>query len=96
MLTVLYKAGIIRTFRIEASYLSVYFKFRLGQPIGKLFIVSRPGKRAQWTLKFLARNFNAHNFSGFYIISSQKGLITSDYGLLQGHKSGEVLIRIEV
>jgi hypothetical protein len=33
-------------------------KFQNGQPIGKLSIVSRPGKRQYWNLGFLAKNFN--------------------------------------
>lgn len=28
-------------------------------------------------------------FTGFYIISSQKGLVTADYCLMKGHVSGE-------
>lgn len=45
LLRILYKQGIVRTFRIELNYVAVYFKFKSGQPIGKLSIISRPGKR---------------------------------------------------
>lgn len=45
LLRILYKEGIIRTFRIEAEYILVYFKFKYGQPIGKFSIISRPGCR---------------------------------------------------
>jgi ribosomal protein S8 len=45
LLRILYKQGVIRSFRIESNYVSVYLKFQNGQPIGKLSIVSRPGKR---------------------------------------------------
>jgi hypothetical protein len=45
LLLILYKYGIIRTFRIHSTYIAVYFKFIHGQPIGKLSLVSRPGKR---------------------------------------------------
>jgi ribosomal protein S8 len=95
LLSVLYKHGLLRTFRVEFGYIVVYFKFKNGQPIGKLTLISRPGKRARWTLGYLANNYNKNNFSGFYIISSQKGFITSDYSLLDGHKCGEVLIKVE-
>jgi hypothetical protein len=40
--------------------------------------------------------FNYNNFSGFYIVSTQKGLYTSDYCLLQARISGEVLLKVEV
>lgn len=45
ILSIFYQIGIIRTFLIKSDYLVVYFKFRLGQPVGKLSLVSRPGKR---------------------------------------------------
>jgi ribosomal protein S8 len=45
LLRILYKQGVIRSFRIESDFIAVYFKFQNGQPIGKLSIVSRPGKR---------------------------------------------------
>lgn len=45
LLRILYKQGVIRTFKIESNYIAVFFKFKGGQPIGKLSIISRPGKR---------------------------------------------------
>jgi ribosomal protein S8 len=96
ILRILYKYGLIRTFRIEQSYISVYFKFIKGQPIGKFSIISRPGKRCYWRLGKLSKNFSNKNFSGFYIISSQQGLVTSNYCLLSGHVGGEVLIKVEI
>jgi len=96
LLMVLYKSGLLRTFRVESSYIVVYFKFNHGQPIGKLTLVSRPGKRVQWKLGHLANHYNKNNFSGFYIISTQTGFVTSDYSLLTGHKGGEVLIKVEI
>lgn len=45
LLRILYKQGVIRTFRVENNCILVYFKFMRGQPVGKLSIVSRPGKR---------------------------------------------------
>jgi len=47
LLRILYKQGVIRTFRVEFDYISVYFKFKNGLPIGRLSIVSRPGKRCR-------------------------------------------------
>ena len=96
LLIILYEAGVIRSYRIELTYLVVYFKYQNGQPIGQLTLISRPGKRCYWKLKKVALMYNKNNFSGFYIISSQKGFITSDYSLLFGHKGGEVLIKVEI
>ena len=47
-------------------------------------------------LNKLTQKFNTSNFSGFYIISSQQGLVTSHYSLLHGHVGGEVLIKVEI
>lgn len=44
----------------------------------------------------LSKQFHNSNFSGFYIISTQQGLVTSNYCLLSGHIGGEVLIKIEI
>lgn len=33
---------------------------------------------------------------GFYIVSTPGGLVTTEYCLLQGHISGEVLIKVEL
>jgi len=96
LLAILYNSGLIRTLRIRLNYVEVFFKFKNGQPIGKYTLISRPGKRCRWSLRALATNYNKNNFSGFYILSTQKGLMTSDYCLLQGHKGGEVLIKVEI
>lgn len=45
LLIILYKYGVIRTFKIGLDHILVYFKFYRGQPFLKLSIVSRPGKR---------------------------------------------------
>jgi len=42
---ILYIQGVIRTFKIEDNFILVYFKYINGQPICKLSIVSKPGKR---------------------------------------------------
>ena len=47
-------------------------------------------------LRKLVKNYNRTDFSGFYIISTPLGLVTSHYCLLQGHSSGEVLMKIEI
>jgi len=97
LLRILYKYGVIRTFCIRDDHLLVYFKYYKGRNVcSKLSIVSRPGRRCFWRLGMLSKKYNNNNFSGFYIVSSQKGLVTTDYCLLQGHVSGEILIKVEL
>lgn len=97
LLRILYKQGIIRTFFVKNNKISVYFKYYKGRNIcSKLSIISTPRNRIYWTLGKLSKNYNNYNFSGFYIISSPKGLITTDYCLMKRHISGEVLIKVEI
>jgi ribosomal protein S8 len=42
------------------------------------------------------QNYNKNNFSGYYIISTTKGIYTSDYCILEKHLSGEILIKINI
>lgn len=44
----------------------------------------------------LSQQYNIKNFSGFYIISTQKGLMTSEFCLLKERLSGEVLVKVEI
>lgn len=47
-------------------------------------------------LNQLSKTFSNSNFSGFYIVSTAKGLVTTNYCLLNGHVGGEVLIKVEL
>ena len=96
ILKILYKQGAIRSFIIKNDKILIYYKFYLSKIIVKLSIISKPGNRIYWSLNKLSKNYNFYNFSGFYIISTQKGLYASDYCLLQGRLSGEILIKVEV
>jgi ribosomal protein S8 len=49
-----------------------------------------------WTLTSLSKNYRKHAFSTFYIISTSKGLMTSNEALLYKNISGEVLCRIKI
>lgn len=93
---ILYIHGAIRTFIIKDDKILIYYKYYLSRIAVKLSIVSKPGNRIFWSLGELSRKFNNNNFSGFYIISTQNGLYSSDYCLLEGHISGEVLIKVEI
>lgn len=97
LLTILYKQGVIRTFIVEEDTILVYFKYYRGQPLcNKLQLVSKPSKRAYARLGKLTKMYNNTNFSGFMVVSSQHGLVTTEYCLLFGHVGGEVLIKVEV
>ena len=97
IIKILYKMGILRTFIIKGDVLWVYFKYNKGQSIVRKFsLISTPGKRCYWSLRELCLYTSKHNFAGFFILSTPKGLVTSNYALLTGHTSGEVLMKIEL
>lgn len=99
LLRILYREGVIRTFVIQddRDTILVYFKYTDGINIcSKLTLISRPSKRGYFGLNELAKVYNNHSFIGFYIVSTPKGFVTTDYCLLQGHSGGEVLIKVEL
>lgn len=97
LLHILYVNGVIRSYRIlDDRRVSVYFKYFSCNKVFKISIVSKPGNRIHWSLNKLLKNYNKNNFSGFYIISTQKGLSTSNKCILEDHISGEILLKIEV
>jgi len=94
---ILYMQGVLRFYKIENEYIAIFFKlFRSRHIISRLKVISKPSVRCSWKLAKLVRHINTYNFTGFYIISTQKGIYTSDYCLLQAHISGEILIRVEL
>jgi len=97
LLHMLYTNGVIRSYRIlDDRRVSIYFKYFLCNKVFKISIVSKPGNRIYWSVNKLLKNYNKNNFSGFYIISTQKGLYTSNKCILEDHISGEILLKIEV
>jgi len=97
LLRILYVNGVIRSYRIlNEDKVSIYFKYFTCNKVFKISVVSTPGNRVHWSVNKLMKNYNKNNFSGFYIISTQKGLYTSDKCILDGNISGEILIKIEV
>ncbi len=97
LLDLLYKNGIIRSYRIlENNKVSIYFKYYLCNAAFKISCVSRPGLKTYWTLNNLTKKYNNNNFSGSYIITTQKGLLTSNKCLLNDFLGGEVLLKIEI
>lgn len=97
LLHMLYINGVIRSYRIlDDKRVSIYFKYYLCNKVFKISVVSVPGNRIYWSVNKLLKNYNKNNFSGFYIISTQKGLYTSTKCILEEHLSGEILLKIEV
>jgi ribosomal protein S8 len=66
--------------------------------IKEFVLISKPGGRIFWSLNTLFLNFNKSAFSGFYIISTTKGLYSSSELIWRiptlGKLSGEVLLKI--
>jgi len=97
ILKLLYNNGIIRSYRIiNNKTVSVYFKYFNSNKIFKINIITKPGNRVYWNVNKLMQNYNKNNFSGYYIISTTKGIYTSDYCILEKHLSGEILIKINI
>ena len=97
LLKILYKNGAIRSYRIlNENKVSIYFKYYSSNIALKITHVSTPGNRIYWSLSNLTTHYNNHNFSGFFIISTQKGLFTSDICLLEGFLGGEILLKVEI
>lgn len=97
LLKILYKNGAIRSYRILTEYkVSIYFKYYSSNSVLKISHVSTPGNRVYWTINNLTRHYNNNNFSGFFIISTQKGLYTSDVCLLEGFIGGEIILKVEI
>ena len=97
ILNILYKNGAIRSYKIlNTNKISIYFKYYICNKIIKITILSKPGNKKYFSLNNLIKNYNNNTFSGFYIISTQKGLFTSDICLLKEHCAGEILLKIEI
>jgi ribosomal protein S8 len=97
LLDILYKNGVIRSYRIiDVNKIRIYLKYNMRSYRIKLSIISRPGNKIYWGLNKLSQFFNKNNFAGFYIISTIKGLRTSDYCLINKMIGGEILIKVEI
>lgn len=92
----LYKEGVIRLYILKDTKIFIYFKYSKGCNLFKFKIVSRPSKRVYWSLRLLSLKYSKENFSGFYIISTPYGLITSNETLLYRYITGEILFKIYI
>jgi len=97
VLQVLYANGVIRGFAVRSDFIVVFLKYFLGLPAFKsITVISKPGCRVYWRLGRLSLFYNYRNFSGFFIISSSKGLLTSNDSLLGLRLTGEVLLQVSI
>lgn len=99
-LYLLYKIGLLKSFYISTTgnTILVHLKYKKnGLPlIHSLDLISKPSKRVYWNLTTLSKNYRKHAFSSFYIISTSKGLMTSNEALLYKNISGEILCKIKI
>ena len=99
-LYLLYKLGLIKSFFImlKENNIMIFLKYKKnGQPlILSIDLVSKPSKRVYWNLTMLSKNYRAHSLATFYILSTSRGLLTSNEALLQYKISGEVLCKIKI
>jgi len=98
-LYLLYKIGLIKSFNIlNDNIILVYLKYKKnGTPlIHSIDLISKPSKRVYWNLTILSKHYRAYSFANFYIISTSKGLITSNEALFQYNISGEILCKIKI
>jgi ribosomal protein S8 len=93
----LHQQGVLLSHKVEDKYIHVYFKFKNSRHIiSNSQTISKPSLRYQRTLKQLVKETNVTNSTGSFIISTQKGLFTSDYCLIQGHICGEILVKVNL
>ena len=98
-LNILYKIGVIRGFYIleNENNILVYLKYKNKRAtIYDIKVISKPSKRVYWNLNLLSKNYRKHAISNFYIISTSKGLITSNEAILKYSLSGEILCEIKL
>lgn len=98
-LNILYKIGVIRGFYIleNENNILVYLKYKNKKAtIYDIKVISKPSKRVYWNLNLLSKNYRKHAISNFYIISTSRGLITSNEAILNYSLSGEILCEIKL
>ena len=97
VLKVLYTEGVINAFVIRKSNIVVYLKYLNNKSVFKsLKVVSRPGKRKFSNLVALQRYQASMYLSGFYIISTSKGILSSSQSLFMFENVGELLIKVDL
>lgn len=107
VIELLYKYRSINTFSFELCPQKKFFRIKivpiytLSEPlIRSIELVSKPGRRVCWTAAELAINFAKDNFQGFYVVSTSRGVCSSNELILSealGRPiSGEILLKINL
>jgi len=97
ILEIFYQQGLICGYQINVNYIMVFLKYYKNKPVFfDVKLISTPGKKVYWSLNKLSLNYSLRNFCGFYIISTSKGLITSNTCLLGKNISGKILLKVYV
>lgn len=97
ILEVLYRNGCIAVYRVVGLWsIDIYLKYHGCVPVLRgIKVVSTPGVRFYSRLQFL--RFFKYSFSGFLIVSTPKGVLTTtEIFLFKGRISGEVLLKVEL
>lgn len=95
ILTIFYNNGVIRGFYChDDGRIEVFLKYKLSQPVlRKIELITRPGSRQRWSLAHMSKKYNLANFSGFYMVSTNSGILTSQECMIR-RLSGEVLFKV--
>lgn len=89
------RQGLIQSFVVKHDKIEVKLKYFKKKPFLKeLNVVSTPGKRVYWKLTNLSKTYNAHSLACFYIISTTKGIYTSNECISGLGTGGEVLYKV--
>jgi small subunit ribosomal protein S8 len=90
----MYKIGYIRGFVVvDNKTITVLLKYINNKPvIRNIYVISTPGRRVYLKSNELKKQVNRKD-SGFYVISTSKGLITDEESVLF-NVGGEALIKI--
>jgi small subunit ribosomal protein S8 len=93
ILTVLYKEGFIRGYKIDKNIIKVFLKYsETANPImQEMYQISKPGSRKYISLKEL---YNFKNTFGVYILSTSKGFL-SHTEAINNNVGGELYIYIK-
>jgi small subunit ribosomal protein S8 len=94
ILSVLYRLGYIRGFTVKSKkFIKIFLKYADNKPtIRNINVISTPGRRIYSGYKGLEIDLKKKG-SGFYIISTSKGLLTDEESVMFGN-GGEVLLKI--
>jgi small subunit ribosomal protein S8 len=94
ILSILYRLGYIRGFTIKnKKFIKVFLKYADNKPtIRGISVISTPGRRIYSGYRSLESDLKKKG-SGFYIVSTSKGLLTDEESVMFG-KGGEVLLKI--